>query len=221
MCDAQSSATRRPAPRLPRADRLGDVTWHRDGHNPRRRKLLAAALGIAAARNAIASEAREATGWVLPRLAALPIELTNTDGRSQTLSKALAGRVTAVQLMFTGCSSTCPIQGALFAELARQLRTTDVQLLSISIDALGDSLPALASWQARFGAHRAWAAALPKIADVDSLARFMRGSPARPGTHTAQVFVFDRQSRLCYRTADAPAVSELQSLLTRIANSDG
>ena len=181
----------------------------------RRRDLLVGALGTWAFARPLAA-AQAPTGWVLPRLAAPPIAVTGADGRARTLPELLAGRVSAVQLMFTGCSSSCPPQGALFAALAERQGANDVRLLSISIDALGDSPARLAAWQARFGSSPAWATAVPQVADVDRLAGFMRGSAGKPGTHTAQVFVFDAQARLCYRTGDAPAVGEVEALVTRV-----
>lgn len=183
----------------------------------RRRALLVSTLGAWAFARPLAA-AQPPTGWVLPRLAAPPIAVTGTDGRLQTLSDVLAGKVSAVQLMFTGCSSTCPPQGALFAAIAERLRSSDVRLLSISIDALGDTPAKLAAWQARFGRQRVWDTAVAQVADVDRLAAFVRGAPGTPGTHTAQVFVFDAQARLCYRTGDAPAVGDIETLLTQVAH---
>jgi protein SCO1/2 len=156
---------------------------------------------------------------VQPRLPAPPLRIIDGDGRKLPLSVAIAGKVTAVQLMFTGCSSTCPIQGALFADVAARVRSKDVQLLSISIDALGDTAATLSAWQARFGRHSAWNTAVADVADVDRLVDFMKGATGKSGTHTAQVFVFDRQTRLCYRTGDSPAVGELEALLARVTQS--
>jgi len=145
------------------------------------------------------------------------LKIVGSDGRKMLLSQALVGKITAVQLMFTGCSSTCPVQGALFAAVASQLRSKDVQLLSISIDALGDSPATVAAWQTRFGRHPAWNTAVSDLNDVDRLADFMKGAAAKPGTHTAQVFLFDAKAQLAFRTGDSPGVGELEGLITRLA----
>jgi len=158
------------------------------------------------------------TGWVQPRQPAPAFRITRTDGRQVPLANATAGKVTAVQLMFTGCSATCPLQGALFAAVAERLRRSDVQLLSISIDALGDTPATLSAWQRRFGMHPAWSAAVSDVNEVDQLAGFMKGAAARQGTHTAQVFVFDRTARLCFRTGDSPALAEVEALLAHVAD---
>ena len=165
-----------------------------------------------------AQAATPPTGWVQPRQPAPAFRITRTDGRQVPLANATAGKITAVQLMFTGCSATCPLQGALFAAVAERLRRTDVQLLSISIDALGDTPATLSAWQRRFGMHPAWSAAVSDVNEVDQLAGFMKGAAARQGTHTAQVFVFDRNARLCFRTGDSPAIAEVEALLAHIAD---
>jgi protein SCO1/2 len=53
-----------------------------------------------------------------------------------------------------------------------------------------------------------------EAADVKQLGDFMTGANGKPGTHTAQVFVFDREARLCFRTGDAPSPDEILALLT-------
>lgn len=184
---------------------------------PRRRLLLAAGLACAGARAAEPPP----TGWVNPRSAAPAPALACADGRRRTLRQLLAGQVSAVQLIFTGCNGSCPTQGALFAAVAQQLPPFGLQLLSISIDALGDTPATLAEWQGRFGRHAFWQAGVPAVADVDPLTEFLRGLRGSAGTHTAQVFVFDRQARLAYRTGDAPASSLVAGLLTHVAQNAG
>jgi len=157
------------------------------------------------------------TGWLEPKLAAPPFRIISADGRRVTLAGAISGKVTAVQLMFTGCSSTCPIQGAFFAVVANRLHSADAQLLSVSIDALGDTPVTMLTWQAKFGKTASWLSAVADVADVDRLADFMKGKSGKSGTHTAQVFVFDRQARLCYRTGDLPSVGELEAVIARVS----
>jgi protein SCO1 len=185
-----------------------------------RRRLLAAA-GLAAGGVQAAAVEEPPVGWVNPRALAPALMLQCADGRQRNLRQLLGGRVTAVQLMFTGCTTSCPVQGALFAQVAGKLPPQDLQLLSISIDALGDDAKTLAQWQGRFGHHAAWAAGVPAVADVDPLASYLRGVSARAGTHTAQVFAFDRQARLVYRTGDSPRAGLVVDLLAHIAAQQG
>ena len=188
---------------------------------PQRRGLLAAAtLWLVAGPSTPTQAGAAPTGRVLPRQPAPTLHVIGVDGLHMPLPMALAGEATAVQLMFTGCSSVCPVQGAVFAAVAPRLPSGAGRLLSISIDALGDTPASMAAWQGRLGPHPAWLAAVGDAADVDQIGRFMTGGNGKPGTHTAQVFVFDREARLCYRTGDAPSPDEILALLAVASTSD-
>ena len=54
----------------------------------------------------------------------------------------------------------------------------------------------MSAWQAQYGSFAAWRTSVADITDVDRLSAFMKGMPVKPGTHTAQVFIFDRPGRL-------------------------
>lgn len=196
------------------------ATIERDFANELQRRRLLALAGLWAVPGAVplAMAAEAPTGWVQPRLPAPPLRIISSDGRKVSFASVVAGKVTAVQLMFTGCSATCPTQGALFAAVADRLRAADTQLLSVSIDVLGDTPATMSAWQMRFGKSPSWLASVADAADVDRLADFMKGVTGKTGTHTAQVFVFDRQARLCYRTGDSPDVGELEALIARVSH---
>lgn len=186
-----------------------------------RRHLLRTAAALAV--NAGLGAAHAHGGLVLPRLAPPPaVRLRLQDGRTVSPAALLEGRVTALQLMFTGCSATCPIQGALFAEVERHLQARraapgDVQLVSASIDALADDPAALAGWLGRFGAGKFWRAGTPTIADLDRWLDFLQGRRAGADRHTTQVFLFDRRGRLALRTVDLPPALEVVRLLEELS----
>lgn len=182
----------------------------------RRRQLLACALAPWAGSAAAAAGAAVA-GNVEPPLPAAPIALTDAEGRATTLREAVSGAPTAVQLMFTGCSAVCPTLGLLFATLAARPRLVSAHFLSLSIDALGDDPARLRQWQARFGAHPSWRAAVPPPDQVERLSEFLRGKAVRPGTHGSQVFVFDAAGRLVHRSADPAGAAEVEAALAHAA----
>ncbi|MBL8330294.1 MAG: SCO family protein [Rubrivivax sp.] len=162
-------------------------------------------------------------GPVDPRPTAPGLPLTLHDGRPTRLEHLLRGRLTALQLMFTGCSSTCPIQGAVFAGLQQRLaeaRLPAVQLLSVSIDPLGDDARALAAWRQRFHAGEQWLAAVPPLALAERLPDFLASRPT-PGKgadgHTPQVYLFDRQGRLAYRMAELASATSIVKALGELA----
>ena len=179
-------------------------------------------LALPAAARAQAA-AHSSLGLVEPRLPPPSLPLTLHDGRSTRLEDLLRGKVTALQLMFTGCSSTCPIQGAVFASVQARLATQPmpgVQLLSISIDPLSDDARQLAAWRQRFNAGPQWLAATPSVQHNDRLPDFLSSRPP-PGRaadrHTAQVYLFDRSGRFAYRFADMAGAKAIALGLAELA----
>lgn len=177
--------------------------------------LPAAARAQAAAHNSL--------GLVEPRRQPPALPLTLHDSRITRLDDLLRGKVTALQLMFTGCSSTCPIQGAVFDGVQTRLAAQPVpgvQLLSVSIDPLSDDARQLAAWRQRFNAGPQWLAATPSVQHNDRLPDFL-GSRPPPGRtadrHTAQVYLFDRSGRLAYRFADMAGAKAITEGLAELA----
>jgi protein SCO1/2 len=185
----------------------------------RARRTFLGAAGAALCWPAPGLRAHGLLGPVLPALALPAVEVTLHDGRRQPLAAVLRGRRTALQLMFTGCSAICPVQGAVFAELQAALRRDGagrgpaVQLLSISIDALGDDARALAAWRARFGAGPDWRAAVPDVAGVDRLLDTLRGRTAGADRHSTQVFLLDTAGRLVFRCAELASADAVAQAL--------
>ena len=132
------------------------------------------------------------------------------------MRQQLLGKTTAVQLMFSSCTATCPIQGALFASVSRRVRDSQVQLLSLSIDPTTDTPLVLRTWLTRFSAPATWRAAAPPADDLDRLLDFFRGRAAGADRHTAQVYLFDRQARLVFRTADMPTARHVADVLGEV-----
>jgi protein SCO1 len=174
----------------------------------------------------LTAKAHANSGPVSPALSAPDLSFTDHLGRQQSLRRWLTGHVTAVQTVFAGCSSVCPIQGALFAASQRRLSgqslRTPVRWLSMSIDPLGDSPDSLRAWLQRMGpTHAAWTAGLPRVADVDLLLRSLDGSNATPAQtvdgHSDKVYVFDAQAQLRWRTASLPTVEEVARVLVHFS----
>jgi protein SCO1 len=184
-----------------------------------RRWLLGAAAATLLPRKAAA---HGVLGPVEPARPAPALGLTLHDGRQASLPALLQGRLTALQLMFTGCSATCPIQGAVFASLQRQVlgRVPGAQLLSVSIDPLSDDARALAAWRARFEARPEWIAAAPPVRHAELMLDFVAGRPANASAsdrHSAQTYLFDAKARLAYRCAEFASAADIAAAMQALA----
>jgi len=155
----------------------------------------------------------------MPAVSAPALPLRRHDGATPVLAAQLRGGPTAVQLMFTGCSTVCPIQGALFSTLQAALlaeRHTAVRLLSLSIDPLADDPAALSAWLRRFGARPTRSAAAPAPEALESMFSLFTGGAAAGDRHTGQVYLFDRHARLVWRTSELPPAEEVMAGLRQI-----
>lgn len=181
--------------------------------------VLAATGSINPALAATASGGHFPFGPVTPIRRIKPWPVVTQQARSSDLYTLFRGRVSAVQLMFTGCSATCPIQGALFAEAQQKLQKQpgSAQFVSISIDPLSDTPAALASWLQKFSPETGWTAVAPNLRDVDAIIDLLgSGGEPRPkgdDPHTGQVFIVNRNGDLVFRTPSLPAPEQIVSAL--------
>jgi protein SCO1/2 len=159
-------------------------------------------------------------GPVAPAKSVPSLACVLSDGRTATLVELLTGRTTALQLMFTGCSAACPIQGATFARLQGMLPNQlarNIQLLSLSIDPLSDNPRALSAWLKRFDARPGWIAASPALAALGRVTALFRSGVNDADNHSTQVYLINRGAQLVWRTSDLPTPREIADLLLQLA----
>lgn len=184
------------------------------------RRAFVAGLTAAGLWGASASQAsaHNDAGRVSPPAAPPTLNLTLDSGKQVGLAKHLAGRVTAVQLVFTACRATCPIQGAVFAAAAKELgeMLPQAQLLSISIDPARDTPEVLHSWRARHSESPRWWAARPKAEQLNPLMDFLKARASGPDRHTAQVYFFNPKGQLALRSVDFPSSKEIVRALKEL-----
>jgi protein SCO1 len=170
------------------------------------------------------SAAHEGTGLVTPPVHLDDTWLVDQTGRKRLLNDLLRQGVTALQTVYTGCGTVCPLQGALFSavqdRIPRIRARHRVQLLSVGIDPLSDSPSALRAWLMRFQAGPAWNAATPSLTDVDRIRLALSGSKQPLGNiadHSTQIYCFDANAMLRWRSADLPRVDDVCDVLGKLA----
>jgi len=180
-------------------------------NRPSRRELLGGSAAVLLEAFTSPARAHNDAGVVDPPQPVPATALTLHDGSTASSRALLRGKLTAMQLMFTSCRASCPIQGALFAKAAKALGDTlkDAQWLSLSIDPARDDPVSLRRWLERFGPHPRWRAARPEPKQLAALVRFLKSERPGPDPHTAQVYFVGRTGDLVMRSVDFPAVPEL------------
>ena len=193
--------------------------------SPARRALLRDMAALALGAVSPCSFAQHGgLGLVTPPVRLDDIWLVDQTGTKHLLNDSLRQGVTALQTFYTGCGTVCPLQGALFSAVQQRIPRIrarhPVQLLSIGIDPLTDSPSALRAWLARFQAGPAWHAATPALPDVDRMRVALSGSNRPLGDiadHSTQVYCFDADAMLRWRSADLPRVDDVCDVLGALA----
>jgi protein SCO1/2 len=158
-------------------------------------------------------------GRVIPPVPIPDLRVADTEGRTVGLASLLQGRATALHLMFTGCSSVCPIQGVIFERVQTLLpdqRELGIQLLSLSIDPLGDKPAALKAWLRHYNAREGWMALAPRAADLVQVLTLFGQGPNAVENHVTQVNIIDRRAQLVFRTQSLPSGDSLAAILRKV-----
>ena len=159
-------------------------------------------------------------GKINPPVPVPDFELIRYDGARTKFQAAMQGHVTAVHLMFTSCTTTCPIQAAIFRRVQESLPAMEqsgIQLLSLSIDPENDTSAILAAWLRRNHAAPAWIAAAPISRDLPDVRKFF-GSANAISDHSTQVHIVDRTGNLVWRTYELPTPGEIAAILKKVAD---
>lgn len=138
------------------------------------------------------------------------IRLSDTAGTSLE-DATLRGRPVLMHFVYTGCSSTCPVQVRELAQvwdaLDPQVRQK-VRFVSVSLDPRQDTPTALRDFARRMDAVRpGWHFATGSVAGIDRLVRrlnLMGTRNPRLESHATSLYLHDAQGRLVQRYGGVP-----------------
>lgn len=126
---------------------------------------------------------------------------------------SLAGRVVLFNFVYTGCSSTCPVQTRALAELQQKLPSAvrrQVRFVSIALDPLTDTPQMLKVYALRMGADLSrWSFLSGQPEDVEMLSSRLRlfrsdAVPRKLDEHNTHLWLVDRRGRLVQRYSGNP-----------------
>jgi protein SCO1/2 len=184
------------------------------------RGLGALALGhvipAAQAGTAVVGGIPEGHGYFYPPVPLPDFSVTDQHGKTANLQSLLADRLSALQVIFTGCTNVCPMQGATFRQLQDLLAAagqTSCQLLSLSLDPLSDSPQALRDWLQRFDPAPGWLALRPDLKASDLVRNTFNRGLSELNAHLTEVYLIDRRGRLVWRSPELPSAESLADKL--------
>jgi protein SCO1 len=125
------------------------------------------------------------------------------DGRTvHFYTDLVKGRLTAINFIFTSCTTVCPLMGVRFAQL-QPLLPNGVTLISVSIDPTNDTPELMAAWAKRVGAKPGWTLVTGEKPDVETLLRSLGTTSVDYASHTPLVLIVDdRAGRQTSRRVD-------------------
>jgi protein SCO1 len=198
------------------------LTVGNPNHDVTRRRLLAAASAALIPLNLLPPGGPRALaqdhGRIKPGLPVPEIPVTTSAGVVTTLPELLRHRQSALQTMFTSCTSTCPILGAIFARVQTLLPdqlARGIQLVSVTVDPERDQPQVLSRWLRRFHARPGWVAATPHAAAKELLKAFTGPGRNPADDHSTQIQIINKDALLVWRTSEMPDAEEIADLLRR------
>lgn len=191
--------------------------------------VLALCLAIAAAGPASghdgtghgAGEPAAAENDASATIALHDLELVDETGKPlRFVSDALAGRIVAIDFVYTTCTTVCPIVSSVFSLVQDGLGEragTEVWLVSVSIDPVRDTPRRLADYAAKFDAGRGWIWLTGEKARVDRVLAGLGAYTPEIVDHPPMVVIGDAERGVWRRLFGFPAPEDILKELDALA----
>ena len=166
-------------------------------------------FAVALVATIVAQPVSAAVSWVSPGPRVPPVELLDQDGTRHALSALIGDRPVLVSFFFTTCARLCPPQTALLREVQGQLErrggARHPLLLSISLNPLADTPPALRAYadlfDARLGDRTGWLMLTGSTQALDPVWKAFETSGEDLDRHAATLWIGHPASHRWTRTS--------------------
>jgi protein SCO1/2 len=150
--------------------------------------------------------------------------MTDSEGHPFN-SQQLAGKVWAVDFIYTNCPGSCPLMTSQMHRLEQKVEgESDVRLVSISVDPDRDTPPVLEAFAKRFGgptAHWNFLTGSPQTVHLLAHDVFKVGDLIKTMDHSTKFMLVDKHGHLrgYYSTFDPDGMNSLLRDLQALRNS--
>lgn len=146
--------------------------------------------------------------------------LTDHNGKAVRFkADAMADRLVVINFVYTTCTTVCPVQSALFADLQQRLGERsgrEVSLISVSVDPLRDTPPRLKEFAARYKAGPGWRFLTGSRQAVDEVLKAFDVYTPNFADHPAAVLVGDPRSGEWVRYFGFPGTNQILGRITEL-----
>jgi protein SCO1/2 len=148
------------------------------------------------------------------------VTLVKHDGkRVRFRSDLVAGKIVAVNFIFTSCKGICPPMAATFAKLQERLGDrvgNGVELISVSVDPQIDTPQRLHAWRENFGGRPGWTLLTGEKQDVDFLLKAMQVFAADKNNHSPFILLGDERAGKWTRVHGLTAPERLAEMIAEM-----
>ena len=121
------------------------------------------------------------------------VDLVNQYGENVKFYDLIKGKVVALNFIFTSCKTICPPMGANFVELktimAERVESSELVMLTISIDPTTDTPERLLAWSEKFEAGTGWTLLTGEKNNIDGLLKKLEVYTALKDEHAPIVLL--------------------------------
>ena len=165
-----------------------------------------AGIGVFALRDFLKEQEITEPSRILPSMGSVPpFELVTQEGKPFS-SSSLNGKYWIVDLIFTNCSGTCPMLTANLASIQKALaKTSDVEIVSISVDPNNDTPEVLAEYAKRYNADtKSWTFLTGNVHTIYTIAKdgfkltldSVSGDEMNPIVHSERFVLVDKKGTI-------------------------
>src|SRR5947209_7585986 len=158
------------------------------------------------------------TAAVAQRPSIPDVALQDQNGRTvHFYSDLVKGKVVAINFIFTSCTTICSPMGATFAALQQHLgKSSNVSLISVTIDPGMDTPERLKKWSDRFHAKPGWTLVTGKRDDIERVLRSLDAYTPDKFTHAPLVVVGDDASGIWTRGNGLQGPAALAAMIEHV-----
>ncbi|PHS03599.1 MAG: hypothetical protein COA88_15530 [Kordia sp.] len=145
------------------------------------------------------------------------VKLINQNGENVNFYDLIKGKVVALNFIFTSCKTICPPMGANFSSLkkkmAKRIDSSELVMLTISIDPLTDTPERLKAWSEQFEAGPGWTLLTGTNRDINSLLKKLEVYTALKEEHAPIILLGKEGTNKWIRTNGLTNSQELANTL--------
>lgn len=121
------------------------------------------------------------------------VEVIDQDGKKRSFYTDLVkDEVVAINFIFTGCETICPVSGAYFGklvEMSKEHPDKKIKFISVTLDPTNDTPAKLKAWAKQFGHSSDWTLVTGTPANIDQILKALGAFTADKDDHAPLVLV--------------------------------